>query len=259
VSAELFVLGAGTILPREGFGASGYALRPRRGAKLTLLDCGPGTLRALAGAGLDWLEIERVLISHFHADHCLDLFALAFARQNPALAALEPIEVLGPRGLREVLERGAHAPARWIKDPRWKIVEVALDADGFGSERRAELELRWAANGHTPESLSWRVELAGGASLAYSADTPPSRAVEQLARDVELFVLECSHTDEHADPRHLTPTSAAAMASAARARRVLLTHFYPDVEPHAARLAVAARFGGPVELARDGLRVEFGA
>lgn len=40
-------------------------------------------------------EIERVVVSHFHADHLLDLFALAFARHNPALAGVGPIELVG--------------------------------------------------------------------------------------------------------------------------------------------------------------------
>ena len=46
-SAELVVLGAGSILPRAGYGCAGYALRPTPDGALTLFDCGPGSLRAL--------------------------------------------------------------------------------------------------------------------------------------------------------------------------------------------------------------------
>ena len=58
--ATLHVLGAGSILPRAGYGCSGYALRPAPGEPVTLLDCGPGSIRALGGAGIDVAEIERV-------------------------------------------------------------------------------------------------------------------------------------------------------------------------------------------------------
>ncbi|HEX6884963.1 MAG TPA: MBL fold metallo-hydrolase, partial [Planctomycetota bacterium] len=102
--AELTVLGAGSILPRAGYGCAGYALRPAPGAPVTLLDCGPGSIRALAAAGIGVGEVRRVVFSHYHLDHCLDLFALAFARHNPALAAVGEIELVGPRGLRERIE-----------------------------------------------------------------------------------------------------------------------------------------------------------
>src|SRR5688572_26913771 len=97
--AQLTVLGAGSILPRAGYGCAGYALRPAKGARVTLFDCGPGSIRALGAARIDLNEIERVVISHFHADHCLDLFALAFARNNPTLHPLPTLEIVGPVGL----------------------------------------------------------------------------------------------------------------------------------------------------------------
>ncbi|MHC4262529.1 MAG: MBL fold metallo-hydrolase, partial [Planctomycetota bacterium] len=60
------VLGAGSALPRAGYGPSGYALRPAAGAAWTLLDCGPGTVRMLGQAGIAIEAIERVVFSHWH-------------------------------------------------------------------------------------------------------------------------------------------------------------------------------------------------
>ena len=40
-AARLHVLGAGAILPRKGYGCSGYALETAPQSMLTLLDCGP--------------------------------------------------------------------------------------------------------------------------------------------------------------------------------------------------------------------------
>ena len=54
----------------------------------------------------------------------------------------------------------------------------------------------------------------------------------------------------------LTPSGAARLASAAGARRLLLTHFYPSMDPERARHGAAATFPGPVEVARDGLLLE---
>ena len=57
--------------------------------------------------------------------------------------------------------------------------------------------MRWrsTANGHTPESLSWRVEPAGGApdwSLVYTGDTPEDERVSTLARGAGVLLAECS-------------------------------------------------------------------
>jgi ribonuclease BN (tRNA processing enzyme) len=58
---------------------------------------------------------------------------------------------------------------------------------------------------------------------------------------------------------HLTPSRAADLARAARARRLVLTHFYPlfgDADPAA---LAAASFDGDVVAARDGDRFSVGA
>lgn len=269
-SATLTVLGAGSILPRVGYGCAGYALRARPGGAVTLLDCGPGSVRSLADAGIALQEVTRVVLSHYHLDHCLDLFALAFARHNPALATgdaagggvLGEIELIGPRGLRSRMEGAPAVLGHWAAMPRARLVEVepgeVLERDG----------LRWrsTANGHTPESLSWRVETArvegetmqandavsAGWSLVYTGDTPEDPRVAELARGVGTFLCECSFPEEEATANHLTPSAAARLARAAGVARLILTHFYPSLEPEEARARAARVFDGRIELARDG-------
>lgn len=248
---EWIVLGAGSILPRAGYGPAGYALLRADTGRATLFDCGPGTVRLLAAAGLDVQTIERVVVSHFHPDHVLDLFALAFARRNPSGPPCGPIQLVGPRGLGELLERGAAlAGSRsWTRFEHARVIEVEpgrapFDPGGDG------LVLRCAATGHAPEALAWRAEL-GGRSVVFSGDSGEVDALAELARGADLFVCECSFQDERAVEHHLTPSSAARLAVRAGARRLVLTHFYPENDPAAARAVAARTFGGPVELARD--------
>lgn len=255
MAATLTVLGAGAILPRAGYGPAGYALRPAPGARVTLLDCGPGTLRLLPQVGIGLEEVERIVLSHYHLDHCLDLFAFAFARHNPGLCERPPLEVIGPRGLAALGDRAVGTLGAWARDPHAAFVEVEPGARPAALERDG-LTLSWAPTGHTPEALAWRVELAQGRSLAYSGDTPEAPAVAELARDVGLFVCECSHDDGQGVPGHLTPSAAGRMAAASGCARLLLTHFYPGLEPERARAVAARAFAGPILLARDGLVVE---
>ena len=229
MSATLSVLGAGSILPRVGYGCAGYALRSEPGGPVTLLDCGPGSVRALAGVGIELTEVRRVVLSHYHLDHCLDLFALAFARHNPTLASVGEIELVGPRGLRARIEGAPGVLGHWAAMPQAVLHEVEP------GEELVREGLRWrcVANGHTPEALSWRVAGADW-SLVYTGDTPEDGRVAELARDAGTFLAECSFPEE------------------AATGRLILTHFYPSMDPEEARARAERVYDGELETAADG-------
>lgn len=254
MSAEWTVLGAGSILPRAGYGCSGYALSETEHEGITLFDCGPGSLRSLGNAGIELGRVERVVLSHFHPDHCLDVLALAFARRNPSFRGAKPLELIGPRGLEEFLRRAGelYATRRWTRFDGASVREVEPNAAGELDLER--FRLRWTATGHTPEALAWRVEWANGRSITYTGDSGEEPRVAALARGTSLLVCECSFPDDQAVEHHLTPTSAGRMARAADCERLLLTHFYPSLEPEDAAAGAARIFDGPIELARDGSR-----
>jgi ribonuclease Z len=95
---SLFFAGtAGSVpAPRRGL----PAVLVRRGGDRLLFDCGEGTQRQLLrSVGL--LDMERVFITHFHADHWLGLPGMlkSFALRERS----EPLTVYGPRGLSELM------------------------------------------------------------------------------------------------------------------------------------------------------------
>lgn len=250
---ELVVLGAGSILPRRDFGCAGYALVSPSG-EFTLFDCGPGSLRALGQVGLELCNLRAVVLSHYHPDHCLDLFALAFARRNPEFEP-EPIEILGPAGLLRVMAGAEQAFGRWVRDPKSKLREINLDGAGRGRTSLGALELSCVRTGHNPEALAWRADCPDGSSIAYSGDTPPEARVAELAREVDLFVCECSFPDDQASEGHLSPISAAEMGRRSDCSQLLLSHFYPSMDPEVARAEVAKLCTNGVLAAKDGMRV----
>jgi len=246
--ASWIVIGAGSILPRAGYGSSGYALRPDFGAPVTLFDCGPGTLRSLAAAGIELADVKRVVLSHFHVDHMLDLFALAFARRNPAFEA-PPLELIGPCGLGKRLAGVADALGGSTRFERTEVIEVE-PAEEVQELEREDMRLSWVRTQHTDSSLAWRADLAM-TSVTYTGDSCEVPEVARLAHGTGLFVAECSFSDEAGTPNHLTPSSAARLAKAARVRCLLLTHFYPGLDPLEARAVAARTFEGPIEIAHD--------
>ena len=244
----LTVLGAGSILPRKGFGSSGYALEI--GDEVTLLDCGPGTMRSLGEAEIDLRRIRRVVLSHFHPDHCLDLFAFAFARRNPYFEGVGALEIVGPVGLAKVLAGGQQAFGRWVEFKDTDVVEVEVDARK-PVHLSLGLELHWHPTKHTPHALAWRVELPDGSSLTYTGDTGENPEVAELASGTDLLVSECSFAEEAAVEHHLTPRGAGRLAAKAGCKKLLLSHFYPGLEPEDAAREAAREYEGPIETARD--------
>ncbi len=250
---ELVVLGAGSILPRRDFGCAGYALISPSD-EFILFDCGPGSLRALGQAGLELSNLRAVVLSHYHPDHCLDLFALAFARRNPEFEP-KPIEILGPAGLLRVMAGAEQAFGRWVRDPHSKLREVDLDGSGRGQTNLGNFQLSCVRTGHNPEALAWRADCPDGSSFAYSGDTPAEARVADLAQGADLFVCECSFPDDQASEGHLSPTSAAEMGRRSGCVQLLLSHFYPSMDPEVARAEVAKLCTNRVMAARDGMRL----
>lgn len=73
----------------------------RRGGDRLLVDCGEGTQRQLLRSDIGLVDLEDVLVTHFHADHYLGLPGIL---KTYALRGREvPLTVYGPHGLRDLL------------------------------------------------------------------------------------------------------------------------------------------------------------
>lgn len=73
----------------------------RRGGDRLLIDCGEGTQRQLLRSDGGLIDLEDVLLTHFHADHFLGLPGML---KTFALRGREaPVTLYGPGGLRQLL------------------------------------------------------------------------------------------------------------------------------------------------------------
>ena len=100
---KLTILGCSGSAPGPDGPASSYLVE-HDGFRL-LLDLGSGAFGALQ-RHLDPAEVDAVVLSHLHPDHCLDLTALVVHhRYGPPAGALPPVPLLGPAGTRDRLAR----------------------------------------------------------------------------------------------------------------------------------------------------------
>ncbi len=71
---EVVILGSGSIIPtRERHHSSIWV---RREGDTFLWDCGEGTQRQIQKAGLSFMKIDKIFITHWHADHYAGLLGL---------------------------------------------------------------------------------------------------------------------------------------------------------------------------------------
>ena len=248
---ELLVLGADGMYAGPGGATSGFLLR-EDGFSLWL-DMGSGTLANLQRFhGL--FEVDALVVSHRHPDHLVDLFTYYIARKYDSPEPSREIPLFGPP---EVLQRAQ----RFITDSSEGGLEATFDCvevdPGSGFEV-GPFRVRTAAMAHPVQTMGARFE-AGGAALAYSADTGPCPQLVELAGGADVLLSEASWQDEdlaYPDGLHLRASEAGDHAKRAGAGRLVLTHVKPGLDRERSRREAGAVFEGEVLLAEAGMTVE---
>lgn len=238
------VLGSGTAIPNGDRFPAGYLVTA--GGTRAMVDCGPGTLRRLAQAGCDLADLDAVLLTHYHTDHCADLAALLFALRSPRYAGRPPLRLYGAPGLERLLARLQEAWP-WLDRALAAAQRVEVTPGTFVVD---DLTVTAIPIRHTAQSLGYRIA-ADGKTAAFSGDADECDELVDLARDADLFVCDAATPDGQKLDGHLTPGLAATYATRAAARHLMLTHFYPECDGHDLLAMAAAHYRGPVTLAQD--------
>lgn len=251
---DVTVLGSGTLLPHRSRGSAAHLVEADRAS--VLLDCGAGALHGLAREGRDWRRISHVVISHFHVDHVGDLAALLWAWKHGTGREAAPSRTLiGPPGTASLLAGLARAHGEWVLAPDGELRVVEVERSGRWEDRECALELAFHPTPHTPESVGIRVETTGR-SVGYTGDTGPSSELGRFFRGTDLLIAECSLPDHLATDNHLSPSTVASLAVEADPEVLVLTHFYPQLDPASLPDLLRARgYTGTVHAGHDGLRI----
>ncbi len=99
-SAQIIPLGTGSAVPVPGRSFSAVALVRQEG--VLLFDCGEGTQARLMQSRIRFSRVRAVFVTHLHGDHVFGLPGLLSTMS--LLQRADPILVVGPAGLRDILE-----------------------------------------------------------------------------------------------------------------------------------------------------------
>ena len=246
---RLTTVGTGTAAPWPGRVQSGHLVDA--GSVRLLMDCGSGIATRLADLRVEWQTITHLAITHFHADHIVDIPTLLYAwRYGQLPPRSERLDIIGPVGTLQLLSRFAAIFGDDLLALGYPLsIREMLPGDDIALADG--VQLRCTKVPHTEESMAYSVE-AGDRRIVYTGDTGPDGALGAWAHGCDILLAECSLPDAMAITTHLTPTQCGALGAAAEPGVLALTHFYPPVEAVDIRGEVATRFGGRVVLATDG-------
>ncbi|MDQ1459931.1 MAG: hypothetical protein QOI08_1415, partial [Actinomycetota bacterium] len=215
---ELTVLGcSGSYGAPSGGACSGYLVRA--GDAVIWMDCGNGAFANLQQHA-NPADLTAVVITHGHPDHSVDIYGLHVMYKYGLECSGLP--VYAPEGVEKTLEG---LVGEWTDTFEWNLV-------GDGDRATiGDAQLLFSRTDHPLPTMGIDLE-QGGKRLVYTADTGPKWSVETFRPGADLVLSEATYQhDDIRAPIHLSARQAGEAARAAKARRLMLTHLWPTLDP----------------------------
>ena len=246
---RLTILGSNGTYPTPGRPTSGYLLQDE--GTSVWVDTGSGTFAALQ-AVIDFDLLDALVISHVHADHCVDVLGFYHAVKYGGRPR-DAVPTYVPAGLSERLKGFLGDPDHPLGD----TLDFQVQDDGH-QVMIGSIEFDFATTDHPVPTLGVRAQGSSGRVLAYSADTGPAGDWPRVAAGADLFLCEATYqgpAEEKPWPHHLAAGEAGQIARDAKAEALMLTHIWPTLDPERSVWEAEDTFGRPVGLAVPGMVV----
>lgn len=217
---KLIVLGNYGPYPKAGGACSGFLL-DSEGRKV-LIDCGSGVVSRMLQF-IDVEELSTVLLSHLHSDHSSDMLTLGYAVSIKMKKGeiSSPIKVYAPE---EPIDEYLRIAEREAFDMNSISDDLVITLDDL------KITFRQMKHGFANYALCFQ---RGNKKFVYSGDTMPNDELVEFAKGADLFLCEAGlleRDEKSMRAMHLTAKEAGEIAEKAQVKRLLLTHFLPDVK-----------------------------
>jgi ribonuclease BN (tRNA processing enzyme) len=214
-----------------------------------LLDLGNGSLGPLQRC-TDPMALDAVLLSHLHADHCLDVCGLyVMLKYAPGATPRRTVQVWGPSDTAGRLARAYDLPEPGMAPH----IETRTWTDGEPVSFGPVTVTPYLVN-HPVEAYGLRVE-HDGRVLAYTGDTDACDALLALCHDADLVLADSAFVEgrDQLTGVHLSGRRAAeCVVRAGGVGRLVLTHMPPWNDPEVTLAEARQVWDGPLDAARPG-------
>ncbi len=232
--------------------ASGSILRTERGS--VLFDCGPGVLVSLTDE--EFANLQAVVITHRHADHCLDLMALAYRLLFPL--PKKPLALIGPPSLQAMIDGydalfgiaslpTLHHPISMAFTFIPVIPGQEFEIEGFGTF--ATCLMHHPIETMAVKSLDYR--------FAITADGAYTDSLQAFCNGCDLLVSEATYPDgngRHIEAHgHMTAEQCAQLAERANVQRLVVSHLSDPADSKSTMEMVKRHFSHEAVLGAPGL------
>lgn len=243
------VLGSSGTYPTPANPASSYLVQTDDTS--IWCDAGSGAFQALASV-VDPTDVDAIVISHRHPDHCVDLFAAFHALTYRP----EPVRGVPLFAHRSVIE---HVLVFLDADEDHDIHSTfdIVDVEPGSLWKVGDVAIRAVEMDHSVPTLGFEFE-SGGRRAFYTADTGPDGTWVDRVGPVDLLVSEATFQvgDDNGYRQHLTASEAGRIASRIRATRLILTHIPPHLDPLTSVREAETTYGRTVLAAVPGATYE---
>lgn len=213
---KLTILGFWGGYPTKNSGTSSYLLETEN--YHLLIDVGSASLIALENH-LDPLQLDAVILSHYHHDHIADLGVLQFTRQL--------------KRMKNELERAPMFPIYGHQGDVEMFKRLTMDtvSEGIAYHEQEKLyigpfEIQFMKTLHPVECYAMRiVEIKTGKTLVYTADSGFLPEFIPFSKDADVLLADTNFFNGMENHRvHMSASEVGRIAKEADVKKVILTH-----------------------------------
>ena len=215
---KLTILGMNGPFPAPGGATSGYLITAQDAA--IALDLGSGCLANLT-ARMAPENLNALLLSHWHYDHCADVLPLIFRLEA---CAQQPLHLYAPVDKNSLVRQAVQNCAKIILHDVEPHTEFRIPNSGF--------RISASPARHPVPALMYRIT-DGEKILCCTGDTNTVEGLTDFAQGADLLLADgLFPTAAWAEGKpHLSAAHCAALANEAGAKQLVITHLNPTIDP----------------------------